>query len=80
MAYDSTANLVRIRDGGADSWQPMPLPQDEVDPFSRWIAHIRDGTRADDNLSRAVELTRLVSAANEAAAAATTMRYPMSPA
>jgi 1,5-anhydro-D-fructose reductase (1,5-anhydro-D-mannitol-forming) len=80
MAYDSTANLVRIRDGGADSWQPMSLPQDEVDPFGRWVAHIRDGTRADDNLSRAVELTRLVSAANEAAAAATTMRYPMSPA
>jgi 1,5-anhydro-D-fructose reductase (1,5-anhydro-D-mannitol-forming) len=80
MTYDSTANLVRIRDGGADSWQPMSLPQDDADPFSRWVAHIVDGTRADDNLSRAVELTRLVSAANEAAAAATTMRCPMGPA
>ena len=31
-------------------------------------AHMRAGTRADDNLARAVELTRLVVAANEAAA------------
>jgi 1,5-anhydro-D-fructose reductase (1,5-anhydro-D-mannitol-forming) len=80
ISYDSTANLFRIRDGGADSWQPMSLPQDDADPLSRWVAHIRDGTRADDNLNRAVELTRLVSVANAAAATATTMRYPMDPA
>ena len=41
------------------------------------MTHIRDGTRADDNLARAVELTRLVSAANTAAATGTTVRYPI---
>ena len=51
--------------------------QDEADAFSRWVTHIRDGTRADDNLTRAVELTRLVSTANTAAATGTTVRYPI---
>ena len=41
---------------------------DAEDAFARWVGHMRDGTRADDNLARAVELTRLVAAANEAAA------------
>jgi hypothetical protein len=53
------------------------VPQDEIDPFGRWVGHIRDGTRADDNLTRAVELTRLVTAANVAAATGTTVRYPI---
>ena len=39
---------------------------------------IRDGTRAEDNLTRAVELTRLVVAANTAAATGSTMSYRIS--
>jgi 1,5-anhydro-D-fructose reductase (1,5-anhydro-D-mannitol-forming) len=77
LAYDSTDNLLRVRSLGANTWQPLPMPQDDADAFSRWVAHICDGTRADDNLTRAVELTRLVSAANAAAASGTTVRYPM---
>ena len=53
------------------------MPEDDADAFSQWVSHIRDATRADDNLSRAVELTRLVSAANAAAATDTTVRYPV---
>jgi 1,5-anhydro-D-fructose reductase (1,5-anhydro-D-mannitol-forming) len=53
------------------------VPQDNADAFSRWVSHIRAGTRADDNLTRAVELTRLVSTANTAAAAGTTVSYPI---
>jgi predicted dehydrogenase len=77
LAYDSTDNLLRVRSAGADTSQPLPVPHDEADSFSRWVTHIRDGTRADDNLTRAVELTRLVSAANTAAATGATERYPM---
>ena len=36
------------------------MPADAEDAFAQWVGHIRDGTRADDNLARAVELTRLV--------------------
>jgi len=77
LAYESTDNRLRVRGAGADGWQLLSVPQDDADAFSRWVTHIREGTRADDNLSRAVELTRLVSAANTAAATGTTVRYPI---
>ena len=54
----------------------LPVPPDGDDPFAQWVRHIQDGTRADDNLARAVELTRLVTAANAAAAAGATLAYP----
>jgi 1,5-anhydro-D-fructose reductase (1,5-anhydro-D-mannitol-forming) len=75
LAYQSTESVLRIRSAGADGWQALPVPQDDADVFSRWVRHIREGTRADDNLTRAVELTRLVSAANSAAAAGATVHY-----
>lgn len=75
LAYDSTDNQLRIRSAGADTWEIQSVPPDEADSFSRWVTHIREGTRAVDNLTRAVELSRLVSAANTAAATGRTVRY-----
>jgi predicted dehydrogenase len=78
LAYESTGTVLRMHGAGAETWQQeQTVPQDETDPFSRWVSHIRERTRADDNLARAVELTRLVTAANAAAATGTTVRYPM---
>ena len=77
LAYQSTGNGLRVRNTGSDTWQSLAMPEDDPDAFSQWVTHIRDATRADDNLSRAVELTRLVSAANAAAATDTTVRYPV---
>jgi 1,5-anhydro-D-fructose reductase (1,5-anhydro-D-mannitol-forming) len=77
LAYESTDSLLRVRDAGG-AWQSLPVPADDADVFSQWVTHIREGTRADDNLTRAVELSRLVTAANSAAATGTTVRYPMS--
>jgi 1,5-anhydro-D-fructose reductase (1,5-anhydro-D-mannitol-forming) len=77
LAYESTENLLRVRSAGTDTWESLSVPADEPDAFSRWVTHIHDGTRADDNLARAVELTRLVSAANTAAATGTAVRYPI---
>ncbi|MDR6972223.1 Gfo/Idh/MocA family oxidoreductase [Leifsonia shinshuensis] len=56
--------------GGAfgDGWQEIPLPDRRPGPFAQWVQHIHDGTTADDNLRHAVELTRMVVAANESAA------------
>jgi len=45
----------------------VPVGTDGPTPFEQWLSHIADGTRADDNLARAVALTRLVVAANDAA-------------
>ena len=77
LVYEGTQNLLQIQRAGEDTWQSLPIPQDDANPFKRWVSHIREATRADDNLSRAVELTRLVSAANTAAATQTTVRYPI---
>jgi 1,5-anhydro-D-fructose reductase (1,5-anhydro-D-mannitol-forming) len=75
LTYDSTGNLLRVLSAGEDTWQSLPVPPDDADAFSRWVSHIRDRTRADDNLARAVELTRLVSTANAAAATGATVHY-----
>ena len=80
IAYESTDRQFRMRNSGSDSWEALPVPADGEDAFGRWVTHIRDRTRADDNLTRAVELTRLVAAANSAAASGATVPYPGSPA
>ena len=53
----------------------MPVPADAPDAYDRWVAAIRTGVEETDNLDRAVELTRLVVAANEAAASGTVVDY-----
>jgi hypothetical protein len=56
--------------GGAfgEEWQEIALPERRPGPFAQWVEHIHAGTTADDNLRHAVELTRMVVAANESAA------------
>ena len=66
LHYMDPPGVLRVYAGGA--WSTRPVPPDADDAFAQWVAHLRAGTRADDNLARAVELTRLVVAANEAAA------------
>jgi 1,5-anhydro-D-fructose reductase (1,5-anhydro-D-mannitol-forming) len=78
LAYDSTRNQLRTLNAGEDTWKSLSVPGNDADAFSQWVSHIQDGTRADDNLTRAVVLTRLVSAANTAAATGATVRYGMS--
>ena len=75
LAYDGTENLLQVRDARADRWQPVTMADDGADPFALWVAHIHNRTRADDNLARAVELSRLVVSANISAATETTVRY-----
>jgi 1,5-anhydro-D-fructose reductase (1,5-anhydro-D-mannitol-forming) len=77
LAYESTDNLLRHQNAGAETWQTLAVPPDGADAFSQWVTHIRAHTRADDNLTRAVELTRLVTAANTAAATGTAVHYPI---
>jgi predicted dehydrogenase len=61
--------------GNDDAPHELSLPADGPDPFAQWVGHIRAGTRADDNIARALELTRMVAAANRAAAAGRTLEY-----
>ena len=54
-------------DGGG--WVEVPLPESAPSPFRQWVAAIRAGTSTAGNLQAAVELTRLVTAANRVAEA-----------
>jgi 1,5-anhydro-D-fructose reductase (1,5-anhydro-D-mannitol-forming) len=60
-----------------EGWQQLDIPADGQDAFGQWVDHITGGTRADDNLTRAVELTRLVQAANASAADGRIVAYPL---
>ncbi|TDU83631.1 putative dehydrogenase [Kribbella voronezhensis] len=69
LTYTDEGNVLRV------AGKELPVPDHSQDPFGQWVGHITDGTRADDNLARAVELTRMVVAANEAAATGRTVPY-----
>jgi predicted dehydrogenase len=58
-----------------ESWQEVPLPPAGPSPFHQWVGHIRTATRPDENLLAAVELTRLIATANDAAAKGATLPY-----
>ncbi len=69
LTYTDAGNILQVGD------RQVPVPEHNQDPFGQWVDHINNGTRADENLSRAVELTRLVVAANEAAEQGETISY-----
>ena len=50
-----------------DEWTEIAIPEDGQNAFGQWVQHIQNGTRADQNLQAAVELTRVVAAANAVA-------------
>jgi hypothetical protein len=72
---DSSSLVATGQAFGEDGPYELPIPADGPEPLARWIGHIRTQTRDDDNLARAIELTRLVVAANRAAAEGRTIPY-----
>ncbi len=55
-------------DDGAGWVEQEDVPQDGVSPFSRWIEHIKDGTRDPENVTMATDLSAIVEVANRSAA------------
>lgn len=54
-------------EGGADSWAEIPIHANQDSAFQQWVNHIQSDTFAVDNVQTAVELTRLMEAANRSA-------------
>jgi 1,5-anhydro-D-fructose reductase (1,5-anhydro-D-mannitol-forming) len=71
---DATGDLLLSDDRG-QGWHAVPVPADPHDAYARWLRAIRTGVEETDNLDRAVELTRLVVAANTAAGAGHALDY-----
>lgn len=49
------------------AWGEVPVPGPRASAFHQWVGHIQNGTAATDNVEAAVELTRLMEAANKSA-------------
>jgi len=76
LSYSDRDDVVRVSGAAyGDDVQEIPVPSDVPSAYQQWVQHIADDTRADANLAAAVELTRLVVAANEAAATGRTVSY-----
>ena len=55
--------------------QQIKIAEKAPSAYEQWVTHIQQGTRADANLAAAVELTRLVVAANHSARTGQTIPY-----
>jgi 1,5-anhydro-D-fructose reductase (1,5-anhydro-D-mannitol-forming) len=52
---------------GGGAWAEQPLPADQPPAFDQWVQHIKGGTTGAENIAAALDLTRLMEAANRAA-------------
>ena len=76
LSYNDRDDVVRVSGSAyGDGVQEIPVPSHGPTAYEQWVQHIADDTRADTNLAAAVELTRLVVAANEAAATGRTVPF-----
>ncbi|TDW21780.1 Gfo/Idh/MocA family protein [Kribbella kalugense] len=69
LTYTDAGNVLTV------NGEQVPVPEHSQDAFAQWVDHINNGTRADENIARATELTRLVVAANEAAKTGSAIAY-----
>ncbi|QDP98327.1 Gfo/Idh/MocA family oxidoreductase [Microlunatus elymi] len=76
LSYCDRDDVIKVSGAAyGDGVQEVPVPARGPSAYEQWVQHIADDTRADVNLAAAVELTRLVVAANEAAASGRTVPY-----
>lgn len=64
---DSKLLLRSKRDEAAAEWTEQPLPANRESAFEQWVRHIQEDTLASENIAAAVQLTRLMEAANRSA-------------
>ena len=69
LNYTETGNSLTVTgEAFGEGPQTIEVPEHVQDAYGQWVDHIANDTRADDNIARAIELTRLVVAANASAA------------
>lgn len=76
LTYSDATREMLVSDATGQNWHAVPIPVDAPDAYDRWLRAIGSGVEETENLDRAVELTRLVVAANEAAASSSVVGYP----
>lgn len=62
--------LLRTSTPGAQSseqWTAQVIPPNRESAFDQWVQHIEKNTSADENVSLAIDLTKLMEASNRSA-------------
>ncbi|WP_172249580.1 Gfo/Idh/MocA family protein [Saccharibacillus deserti] len=70
LLYGTPENKLLLRskrDTSASEWTEQSLPENRESAFEQWVRHIQEGTTASENVAAAIELTRLMEAANRSA-------------
>jgi predicted dehydrogenase len=66
LIYSAPPPVLRVR--GLDDWIEQAIPKSSPLPFVQWVDHIQRGTRNVANIDAALDLTKLMEAANRSAA------------
>jgi predicted dehydrogenase len=68
LLYGTPGSTLQLRSakapGAEQQWISAELPPDRPSAFHQWVAHIQQGTSATKNIQMALDLTRLMEAAN----------------
>ncbi|MGF7032886.1 putative dehydrogenase [Paenibacillus mucilaginosus] len=72
LLFSSHDNRLLLRsnlagEGAEREWRVQPQPAELPSAFHQWVAHIQEDTKAEENIALALELTRLMEAANRSA-------------
>jgi predicted dehydrogenase len=71
LFYGSPEARLQVRSphiANGERWVELPLPERHPSAFAQWVNHIQQGTTATENIQLALDLTRLMEAANLSAA------------
>lgn len=72
VLYGTPEGELLLRTNGAngeyaDKWTKISLPTKRESAFDQWVDHINNDTQADENISLATDLTKLMEASNRSA-------------
>ncbi|MCS7460821.1 Gfo/Idh/MocA family oxidoreductase [Paenibacillus doosanensis] len=57
----------KLGEDGSQEWKVQELPSDRPSAFDQWVSHVENGTKAEENIQLALDLTRLMEASNASA-------------
>lgn len=71
LLYGTPDAKLLLQKAGERTWGEVALPEDLPSAFDQWVGHIQQGTTATANIQAALDLTKLMEAANLSAARGT---------
>lgn len=73
ILYGTPEAKLLMQRAGEKDWSEIPLPAELPNAYNQFVGHILSNTTASDNIQTALDLTRLMDAANRSAASGTSV-------